>query len=511
MAMLLTRERSTGTIRDNGTSIVLCGGAASPFGSILEYWGQLLENGVQPFVVTFPQPGADPNPDGCFRDHTSPQLLPRAWRSRTAMLDALKAYGCNLLRVFLSNGVTLANGAVTGLYPFARANGAWRVAAAIRDNDPTAWSQPWFDRLRSFVADADARGVALQLCLFSFHDMRNTPQPVTFSYWPHSWWNPAQIDAPEWGKANLVSVNTEGQGLDERMKARLRSQDFLNTGRLGLMAVQKRIVEKVLAAVKPYGNVIVELINEPQLLADTAHPAAPDPGVYQARWLNLATGWITDWCARNGNDWRPLISANAAPPVDGAALDVDTWAARGELAGYAELDAISYHGLTGYPAGSVGEAHCGTTHLPRYDRDSIQARVTEHGGRHRGKALVFSTDAVLDAPQTYPGTSGTKVTLYRRDGQVRTTLGYDEVVSIGTERARNDLDNWAYRVLKHAFARPGTVHFQNHSSVKLSFQAIGAAAAAAQGAPPPPPPPDDYEPDLEPVGREPIEREPLRV
>ena len=501
MAMLLTRERSTGTIRNHGAPIVLRGGAASPFGGILEYWGQLLENGVQPFVVTFPRTGADA--DGCTnRMHDSPQLLPRAWRSRAAMLDALAGYGCNLLRVFLSNGVTLSNGAVTGLYPFARANGAWRVAAAIRDNDPTAWSQPWFDRLHSFVADADQRGIALQLCLFSHHDMTGRASAV-FGYWPYTWWNPTQIDAPDWGRANLVSVSTEG--LNEMAKGRLRTQDFLNVGRAGLMAVQKRIVEKVLAAVAPYGNVIVELINEPQVLA------APDPGVYQARWLNLATGWITDWCAQNGNGWRPLISANAAPPVDGAPLDVDTWAMHGELAKYAELDAISYHGLTGYGYETGAEAHCGTNRLPRYDRDSIQARLTEHQGRHRTKALVFSTDAILDAPQEYPGTSASRVTLYRRDGQVRTTLGYDEVVSIGTERARSDLDNWAYRVLKHAFARPGAVHFQNHSSVKLSFQAIGAAAAAAQGAPPPPPPPDDYEPDLEPVEREPIEREPLRV
>ena len=503
MAMSLGRNRSNGVISNGRAAIVLRGGHYHLFGAGggFRNWFHVVDGRARPFIVTFPRAGADPNPDGCARDNRAPVVLPRAWASRVNMLQALADNGGNLVRVFLSNGVDLSGSEIIDLHPFARAGGRWRVAAAIRDGRADAWSAEYFKRLHDFVAEADARGVAVQLCIFSHHDMRADLETPGHSYWPRTFWNPANIDDPAWGAANLVSVDTGYLGSLEGKKALLRNQDFMNTARAGLMRVQRLMVEKVLEAVSGFGNVILELINEPQVLDDERNPARPSPGVYQATWLNAATGWILAWLQRQGTGWRPLIAANATRPRPGTPWDVDAWATTPALANYEELDVIAFHGLTGYPASDVGEAHCGISRLPAVDRESIRRRVAEHRSKHGKKSLVLSTDAVRHFPQEYPGASNTRVSMLRREGQVRTSLGYDQAVSVGTERVRADLDNWAYHTLRHGFDRDGngsltgSVHFQNHSSGLFAFQMIGAAAAAAQGVQAVPAPERDAVPD----------------
>jgi hypothetical protein len=510
--MHLTRDPITGVLCNHCVPIVLRGGHYHLFGAAggLKQHVHKVGTGTQPFRVSFPQPGPVPNPDGCPATHASPRVLEDAWGTiRTDMLDALVAAGGNLVRVFLSDGVDLSStGKVTSLHPFVRQNGRWRVAAAIRDGHADAWSSAYFNRLQNFVAEADARGVAVQLCLFTHHDMRSDLDTPDHRYWSLTYWNPDNVDDPEWGADNLVSVSTgyldkapeppqvpptDKQEIQEEVqKGSLRNQDFLNIARDGLMYVQSAFVQRVLSAVKPHGNVILELNNEPRVLNDATNPTYPTPGMYQARWLSTATGWILAWLQLNGAGWRPLISANASRPRGGAPWDVDVWASRRRRAPYyTDLDAISFHGLTGYgPVTDTSEPHCGKASLPAVARDSIAARVQEHRSRHATKSLILSTDALSHYVQTYPDRNGqpAAVELMRRDGEVITSLGYDEAVSLPTGRARGDLDNWAYDVLRHGFDRDGdgslagSVHFQNHSSVIRSFQMIGAAATAAQGA-----------------------------
>ena len=83
------------------------------------------------------------------------------------------------------------------------------------------------------------------------------------------------------------------------------------------------------------------------------------------------------------------------------AHDVDSWRQLPAPNHYAQLDAISYHGLTGYlPADNPDPGmNCGLPKLPLVDTASIQRRVTEHRGKHNAKSLICSTDAVRDFPQ----------------------------------------------------------------------------------------------------------------
>lgn len=506
MPLLLKRDRSNGVIfnayNNTRTPMVLRGGHYHLFGNDggLRYWAEQTPTGLQAFRVCFPT--SEPsNPDGCTRDHRSPKLYEVDWTTnRLAMLNTLVANGGNFLRVFLSDGVFLSGSTITSLHPYERLNGKWRIAAASGGNQ-SAWSAAYFTRLRDFVVEADDRGVVVQLCLFSHHDLRSDLDNAGHRYWSMSFWNPANADDP----TNLVTIDTTYLDVapeppdvpptdreelrEEGRKSALRNQDFMNTARTGLMGGQRAFVIKVLETVCPLGNVILELNNEPRLLNDTRNPALPTPGEYQARWLDTAAGWILAWLAAQPVGWRPLISANATPPrPQGEVHDVDTWALRPAPTCYPELDAVSYHGLTGY--GSVtdtSEKHCDTTTLPAVDRASIQRRVTEHRSKHNSKSLIFSTDAVRHFPQNYPADGGGTAELQRREGQVCTSLDYEEQATPPTERAQADLDNWAYVVLRHGFdrfgdgTRAGSVHFQNHSTTEPSFQAVGSAVAAAQG------------------------------
>jgi len=493
MPLLLKRDPSNGVIYNQppnqpATPMVLRGAHCHLFGADggVRFWGFTTGVGVQEFSVSFPasEPG---NPDGCERVRTSPTLQPVTWGGNfAAFLDRLVASGCNLVRVFLSDGVFMSGGTVTSLHPYVFANFKWRIAAATR-GDASAWSTAYFNRLRDFVQAADARGVVVQLCLFTHHDLTSGSDGAGHAYWSKSFWNPDNADVRD----DVVTVITKDLGT-EGQKASLRNQDFLNTERTGLMAVQRAFVVKVLETVYPLGNVILELNNEPRVLNDDAHRLT-DAGAYMARWLDTATGWIISWLASRPIRWRPLISANASGPQLGLAHDVDSWKRLPAPSQYAQLDAISYHGLTGYlpvpvPLADQPTAPCGKKALPAVDRASIQKRVTEHRGKHNSKSLIFATDAVRDFPQWYPVVGRTqKEDLLRRDGQVRTSLGYEETsATVYEERARADLDNWAYRVLRHGFGRavpdprPASVHFQNHSTTEPSFRVIGQATAAAR-------------------------------
>lgn len=461
---------SDGRILNDGQPILLRGGHCHLFSQV--QGDRSVDRNGAPFFVTFP---ADDN--GCAGSRPETGLSVQHWGPNpTLFLDRLRASDCNLARVFLSNGVEFESIAPENLatrHPFARQGGKWRVAAAIRDNAAGAWSQPYFDALRAFVEAADQRGAAVQLCLFSYHDFTVTAKDAPFQYWSASFWNAANADDPAWAATHLVPISAG-------TNPSLLNRYFMDTTKSALMAAQRAYVEKVLAAVARRGNVILEIINEPRV-------ALADGQLYMATWLDLVTRWIADWLTRTGASPRPLISANASypqnavvppSPAETPRSDVDAWAENSaSLKGYAELDLVSYHGLTGVAdAGSP----CGPA--PQTDLGAVRARIARHRALHLSKALMMSTDAVRVGTQTF-GANVPRIALERRDGQVRTGVGYGAALGPQQQRARFDLDNWAYNVCQEGLApgEAGRIHFQNHSTFERSFEAIGAAYAAAAG------------------------------
>ena len=473
--MLLTRT-SDGRILDSGSEIVLRGAHCHTFSKVAGDRA-LLQN-VQEFYVTFPT--ADAQANGCSNTVVEAGLSIGNWGDVNNFLDRLRSAECNLTRVFLTNGVefdpTKRPAEVTTLHPFARRNGRWQVAAAIRDRVEAAWSAPFFTALKDFVRAADQRGIAVQLCLFSHHDFFDTDEP-TFKYWPASFWNANNADDTSWADNNLIPTST-GTNPSNLNKA------FMEVGNYRRMAVQRAYVERVLGAVAGSGNVILELMNEPRVGLD-------DGQRFMANWLSLVTGWIKEWLQNNGTSPRPLISANASYPKNGELpatpgdyppSDLDFWAISG-IAHYGSIDIVTYHGLTG-----VGPASSPCGSAPQTDVATLRARIARHKSQHPQKALMLSTDAVRTGTQIFRLPNGATFEAQRRDGVVRTTVDYGAVLSREEQLTRFDLDNWAYHCFQEGL-RPGDrgrIHFQNHSTFERSFSAIRCAWRAASGAPPVP-------------------------
>lgn len=475
--MLLTRT-SDGRLLDSGNEIVLRGAHCHTFSAVAG--GRYLTRNGRDFYLTFPT--ADAQANGCAATLAEEGLAIANWGTFETCLDRLAAAEGNLARVFLGNGVefdpSVQPAAITTLHPFARRNGKWRVAAAIRDKVEAAWSAPFFAALTRFVRAADQRGIAVQLCLFSYHEFTDTDLP-DFKYWPASYWNAANADDPSWADNNLIPVATGNN-------PSILNHAFMEVGNYRLMAVQRAYVERVLAAVAGSGNVILELMNEPRVGDGNGQH-------FMANWLSLVTGWIRDWLQQHGTTPRPLISANASYPLNGTlpsspndapASDVDAWGALG-IAHYGQLDIVSYHGLTGVADISSG---CGSAKAQQTHPAAIRSRIDRHKINHPQKAMILSTDAVRFGAQILVQADGKSFEAQRRDALVRTGLDSAAALPPVDQVTRHDLSNWAFSVFREALKSGdrGRVHFQNHSTYEPSFAVVRSAFRAASGAPPAP-------------------------
>lgn len=388
------------------------------------------------------------------------------WVTWNALFNQMVSNRCNLLRIFLSNGTAMRAGAPTDLFPFNRtAAGKLNVRAAV-EAPPGAegFNKRFFDILKDFALHADERDITLQICLFNHFDLVDNQGDPFYQGWEQSFWNPAATNDPAWGQANLVNV----PGGDRHS----RNRYFMDTTKAGLMNAQRKFVERVVKAVHGRGNVIFEVMNEPR-------GTLRNEGI--AVWYSKVVGWVL----QAAGAWRPLISVNASKhALDAPDFDVDAWKRIVPRdPNYDAVDLISYHGLTGYPGASIST--CGAAEVAPVDKDSINARVTEHQTNHAGKALIFSTDGVHHFSHSFANVLAQTdaslppvIEMHKRDGQITTKLPNLTTADANTQRRLSDLNNWAYwclaRALKPAAAQ-GTLHFQNISSYLASFQSINAA------------------------------------
>ncbi len=486
--MKLTRDRSTGQIKNGNQYVNLIGGSFHPFFkdpdvAAIRPFRRVVDTASHPIARSYPQT-VGPDPDNCtprFNAGCPPAAIDPASYETWAWSDAfasLSGRGINLVRTFATNGVAFRapNTKPLDVYPFVRDAGTnkLKVEQAVTQG---IWNEDYFSvHLRPFVQTADANGVAVQFCLFIRHDLTDVDTPY-FKYWPLSPWN-ANATLPD-GSAYLIPGSTVGQVP--------RTTLFCDTSQR-ILQVQLAFLRKVLATLCPLGNVIFELMNEPTI--------RPDDTPKLSAWYDCLVSTIVGFAP----PWRPLISVNPAHPVrpgitDDDPYDVDDWLTR-YSASFDQVDLLSHHGLSGFnpfsfrPCCSYRDDGVTPRNelFSRVDPAAIASRIERHfrpaAGKvgHPTKALLFSTDAVSHPTHTFSfiDRAGDTLELEKRDGQIVTSLG-NATGNLETQLTESDLGNWAFWVLDKAGAEsPGRVHFQNHSLLEPSFDQIGMATARAR-------------------------------
>ena len=202
-------------------------------------------------------------------------------------LDTLAADGLNLTRLFVGTyyekpgdfGIeanTLAPAPGRALVPWARSDTSGAADGGAKF-DLSRWDPAYFERLRSFVAEAGKRGIVVEVVLFSSY---------YGSGWPY-----APLHA-----AN----NVNGIGAVPKEKAQT-----LDNG--NLLAEQEKVARKIVAELKDFDNVYYEIQNEPwadhERAADVVNVSvlpgdvAP-PGAFWKNRVDLAGPESLVWQAR---------------------------------------------------------------------------------------------------------------------------------------------------------------------------------------------------------------------
>jgi hypothetical protein len=489
--MNLTRDASTGRILSNNVPIVLRGG---------HYFIFKHDDKPGRCLVKTPLP-APPAPALPFRvEYTIPpcklvdfpvaQLTwaPEPW---TMFFDQLKAFDCNFLRLWLMGGTEVEG---TGLEAkpldltpftgrFVGGKWKWQVHKPVTTN--MGWNDNYFRKLELFVRLAEESGIAVQISLFNYFDLTLDADPQLtskFRVWCRSPWNPTLSENPStdstWGNKHLVNVAgdyTACNAVPNDTAERAR-QDFFIKPNNSLPLVQQALVKKTLATLKGRTNVIYEVMNETR----GTHPAISAFNTKVVGWIDAATA---DWAH------KPLISVNATM-LAGGVFDVDYWRDHPNPQ-YHRVDAISYHGLTGFPSLNNRTVCCQTKQsIPPVNPESIQARYELHfptNGQagHKSKSLIYCTDAVYVKAlrHIYKDAAGIEYELEVRDGQFFTRFPNVSDFSPYDKRLKSDLQNWAFWCFSSGAKTPGTAHFQNHSLNQITYRRIRDAMVEATAAP----------------------------
>ena len=199
-------------------------------------------------------------------------------------LDALAADGLNLTRLFVGSylekpgdfGIrynTLAPAPGRAITPWARSS-TEGFAGGGSKFDLDRWDPAYFDRLKDFIAKADARGIVVEVVMFSNWYGKGTMSPL------HS------------------SNNVNGLAAIAADAAHTLDND-------GLLARQEAMVRKVVAELNEFDNVYFEVQNEPDATSPETREIPPvgDPkGPAQVKvatvaslaWQARVAGWIAD-------------------------------------------------------------------------------------------------------------------------------------------------------------------------------------------------------------------------
>ncbi|HEX8249704.1 MAG TPA: hypothetical protein VF599_16115 [Pyrinomonadaceae bacterium] len=474
MSINLTRDSLDGRIKSNNASIILRGG---------HYW--IFKDGDNPARClvkpgeTLPFKMQYNAAAACQTTRFPVQELMWAPEPWTMLFEHMKVMNCNFLRLWLTGGTLVSGTGVEpkplDLTPFVRVKVGtkwkWQVYNAVINN---VWNEEYFRRLNAFAAAAEAAGVVVQISLFNYVDLSRRLDGGDFRGWCRSPWNPELSDhpatLPNWGKNHLVNTGGTFSCSDPvNNQAENERQAFFLAPTNQLRAVQQALVRKTVQTLAARTNIIYEIMNEPR----AAHQQA-------AAFSSVVTGWIL---SAAGAGRRPLVSVNASN-LSGGVFDVDYWRDnQATIPNYDKLDAISYHGLTGYRAELQQNVCGGQASVPPVDPGSIKARFNKHRQGHKTKSLIYCTDAARTGLHTFPGTNGGEYELQTRDGQIWTN--YPNVNSDPPEqqRIKSDLQNWAYWCFSVAVPNMGMAHFQNHSLNQVGYRRIGNALNEATTTP----------------------------
>ncbi len=171
-----------------------------------------------------------------------------------AYLDALKSYGLNYTRIYpaafiepagtFHAGNKLAPKSEDLIQPWARSQTpGYRSGGNCSDLD--RWDPEYFRRLKDFIAQADARGIVVEVCFFSAQNKGSWPMSPLF------WKNNIQRE----GRTDYNGVQTlKHPGLVRRQEAFVR-----------------RIVEEL----NSFDNVILEICDEPTVYGTPRALAGP--------------------------------------------------------------------------------------------------------------------------------------------------------------------------------------------------------------------------------------------
>ena len=151
------------------------------------------------------------------------------------------------------------------------------------------FNQTYFDRLRTFVALAWERGIVVQISLFDNHGLRNTGEP---GRWKHSPYNNDNNHPQDYLDIGTATYPTTFTGQDDT----------------AIGQINRAFVRNVVETLRPYGNVIFEVMNE------------PNPGLMGANALAWHE-WVADVVrssAGSGLSVDPVEPAAATSPVGGS-------------------------------------------------------------------------------------------------------------------------------------------------------------------------------------------------
>jgi hypothetical protein len=159
-------------------------------------------------------------------------------------LDTLKAHGFNLTRTFSGayrevpgsfniTGNTLAPASGRFLCPWARSNTPGASDGGDKF-DVARWDLPYFERLKDFVAQADKRGIVVELVLFC-----------------------TMYDEKVWAASPMnARNNTSGIG-------KVGPYEVYSGKNKELLDVQLAMARKIVAELNEFDNVYFEVCNEP--------------------------------------------------------------------------------------------------------------------------------------------------------------------------------------------------------------------------------------------------------